>query len=80
MNLTHFPFVTCHINESDENFVNSSDQFDKDIKKAWDAYDPTKVITIMVNLLIPHTGLKITTVLLLLLSTTVYYSIKHALI
>jgi hypothetical protein len=58
MDISEFPFVICYIDPTDEKFVGDATQFGRDVQALWDDYDEKKVIMIVVNLYMPHTGLK----------------------
>lgn len=56
--ITNFPYCCCYIDPTDDKFKDDLYKFGRDIQKLWDYYDKNKIITIVVNIHIPHTGLK----------------------
>lgn len=58
MDITHFPFITTYIDQSDSKFKDDPDNFSRDIKRLWDQNSKSHIIMIVVNLHTSHSGLK----------------------
>lgn len=58
MDISDFPYVSCYIDPSNNKFVDDTSKFGSDIQSLWTVYNSSKVITIVVNLHLPFTGLK----------------------
>jgi hypothetical protein len=59
IDITNFPYIGCNFDLRDPTINASQDQFDKDLTTQWNNYSHDKVLTIVVNLHLPHTGLKV---------------------
>ena len=58
IDLTPFPYIICYINDTDDAIIIDDSKFSQDMQALWNDYCSEKVITIVVNLYPPHSGLK----------------------